>query len=240
MRYVTSLGIILLVLLLSVGFSLSVGASSLGNTKYAAYTLSIVSPTFAKSFVFNESITPTSNPNLSILTLALMGSGWNLTYSESVNSSMSFFPYLPSIQNKSLSYSSANYSFGFTLIEEGSASITFDGNTYKGTLYAFSGHAVTRTGAYSVTGNLTVFPSSLLYSFQASLNDTATVQAELVSTNLPLAQSDPQASYTMIGLAAGVGAVSVAIVGLGIPFIGRRKRSGGVDTTPKAKDYWVD
>ena len=230
----------MLVFLLSMGFTLSVGASGSLNTRYVAYSLSVVSPTYTRSLVFNESVAPSSNPNLSVLTLAVKGSGWNLTYAEGVNSSESFFPYVPSIQNKSLSYSSVNYSFSFTLTEEGSVSIMSGGNTYKGTLYTFSGNAATRTGVYSVTGNLTAFPSSLLYSFHINLNNTVTLQGELLSTNLPLEQTDPHAAYTMIGVAAGVGAVSVAIVGLGVPFIGRRKRGGDVDTTPKAKDYWVD
>lgn len=241
MRYFRVLSLIALVFLLSMGFTLSVGASNSPNTKYAAYSLSIVSSTYARSLVFNESVTPTSNPNLSVLTLAVKGSGWNLAYSENVNSSGSFFPYIPSIENKSLSYSSMNYSFSFTLREGGSVSITFGGNTYRDTLYVFSGQVATRTGReYSVTGNLTAFPSSLLYSFYVNLNKTATIQGELLSTNLPLEQADPHAAYTMIGVAAGVGAVSVAIVGFGIPFIGRRKRGGSVEASPKAKDYWVD
>ncbi|MEM0120543.1 MAG: hypothetical protein QW688_03765 [Thermoprotei archaeon] len=239
MRKVEVFTLIALAFMVGVGFSLPAMAAVAG-TRYVAYSLNYASPNHTYSLVVNESVTPTSNPNLSLLTLALAGSGWNLTYTESVNSSMSFFPYLPSIQNKSLTYANHNYSLSFTLTDAGSVNVVFGGNTYKGTLYVFEGYAATTYSTYKLAGNLTVFPSSLLYAFNANLNGTTTLTGKLISTNLPLEQSDPQSAYTMVIVGAGVGIASVAVLGLGLPFIRHRKSSGEGGSPNSVKDYWVD
>ncbi|PSN89005.1 hypothetical protein B9Q00_03320 [Candidatus Marsarchaeota G1 archaeon OSP_C] len=97
------------------------------NTSYVSYSINVSAPNYSSSLVFNESVSPTSNTSL--LSLVLLSSSWKLEYTTSVNSTQ-VFPYVPSIQNKSVSYTSANYSLNFTLVKKGVTNIEFGGKAY--------------------------------------------------------------------------------------------------------------
>ncbi|PSN93527.1 hypothetical protein B9P99_02355, partial [Candidatus Marsarchaeota G1 archaeon OSP_B] len=86
---------------------------------------------------------------------------------------------------------------------------------------------------YSLSGNISAFPSSLVYSFYLSLNQTIKLSGTLVSTNLPLDQ-DTQQPLTMV-VVAGVGVATTLALGVGLPL---RKRRASTRKTPKS--HWVD
>ncbi len=222
-------------------FALSTAALTAASftVRYASYELTYTQDGTTHSVLLNESVSPTSNPNLSILSIVLQSNMWNLSYSQAVNSSEAFFPYVPSISNRSFYYSTPQYALSFTLEDQGPVNIQYLGQTYKGTIYGFTGDAKVNQSTYSLSGNLTVFPSSLLFSLIVELNATATISAKLVSTNLQLSAADPRASYALVAVTAGVGVAAVLIMGLGLPFLSNRRRSAAQAPT-QPKDYWVD
>ena len=201
------------------------------NTSYVSYSINVSARNYSSSLVFNESVSPTSNTSL--LSLVLLSSSWKLEYTTSVNSTQ-VFPYVPSIQNKSVSYTSANYSLNFTLVKKGVTNIEFGGKAYMGTVYSFSGIFSSHEYKYSISGNISAFPSSLVYSFYLSLNQTIKLSGTLVSTNLPLDQ-DTQQPLTMAVVVAGVGVATTLALGVGLPL---RKRRASTRKTPKS--HWVD
>lgn len=225
----------LIVVLSLVAFASLTQATS---TYYVSYGINYKGPSASESYVINESATPTSNLNFSVLTLAIAGQAWNLTYSESVNSSRVFYPYVPAITNRSLSYSGHGFSVTVTLTDLGSTSILFGGKSYSGVLYSFTGKSSFNRTAFAVDGNLTAFPSGLLYSLDTSLNGTAELSATLLSTNLALADSGTQNAFVLVAVAGGVGAAAVAVIGLGLPFVRRGRARGRAQQA--RRDYWVD
>lgn len=208
-------------------------ASSYG---YASYRLTYTSYGSTHVVLLNESLSPTSNPNLSLLTVTAQGSGWNLTYSVAVNSTLNPFPYLPPITNRSITYEAAGLVFEFNISDLGAATIVFGGQTYRGELYAFQGELAVNETAYSVAGNITVFATRLIYSLEAKLGSDGFFELSLVSTNLPLEGSDSHPAYS-VAVMAGAGAAAIALFGLGLPFLYRRSKRTRL---AQRRDYWVD
>jgi hypothetical protein len=116
-----------LIVLLSLGAFAALTQAASAN--YVSYSVNSKGPGVSENYVINESVTPTSNPNLSVLTFAIAGQTWNLSYSQSINSSKVFYPYVPGITNRSLSYSAHGYSVTVTLTDLGSAGILFGGRS---------------------------------------------------------------------------------------------------------------
>lgn len=200
---------------------------------YVSYSVTYVSGNRTHTFVINESVSATTNPNLSLFTLVVRAASWNFTYSSDINSSLQPFPYVPALTNRSFSYQTAKYSFVFTLTYGGKTQISYGGQTYGGKLYLFGGRATYNHTTYVVLGNITAFPSGLLYSAGAQLNHSATINVRLLSTDLPLQASSAHSEYLTVALAAGA---VIAAFALGLPLRRSEKRA----QTTRPKDYWVD
>ena len=235
--------IVLSSLLVLLAFAIFVpSASSQSSTsQYATYRVAVSDASQSSSFVVNETVTPTTG-NLADLALQAISANRNLSYSRVVNITQQFlFPILPSISNQSLTYASNNYSISFSLMKLGTATSSFSGASYTTTKFAFQVSA--RSGGLNLpaAGNLTTFPSGLIYSASAVVNGTFTIQASLLGTNLPL---DPPGQGSMsptttvavagsLGTAALVGAFALVKHGKkGHPEISNAK-----DEKPS---HWVD
>jgi len=132
--------------LLSLGAysSIASGASGPGtqpNHGYVTYQISLTkagNPT--EVFVINETGQPTAQNDLVKLTFALSSNERHFTYSKVVNSSLlpEIFPYLPDMNNQSLSYSSHGIMLSTQITRSGTIQVTFDGRTYTAEKHAVS------------------------------------------------------------------------------------------------------
>lgn len=214
---------------------LPVAASSGGVTNYATYNITLTNSTKTNSVVVNESITPSTN-GLSDLSLQLVSSMSNLSFSRLVNSTYAIFPVLPAVGNQSFDYQTHNYSVAITIVQTGKGSATVSGVSYATTNYAFS---VSLSGAhqFSANGTLAVLPSGLVDSALAKAGG-ATVQVQLVSTNLSLNSNSPASSTVRTATIAGGAS---AIFGLGALVFYRHRSSSRASETENDKPlYHVD
>ncbi|MDG6999404.1 MAG: hypothetical protein JRN15_09855 [Nitrososphaerota archaeon] len=216
---------------------LPVAASSGGTTQFATYNITLTNATKTTSFVVNESITPSTN-GMSNLALQLVSSMSNLSYSRLVNSTYAMFPVLPSVGNQSFSYQSHNYSIAASIVQTGKSSATLSGAPYTTTDYAFSANAsLSGSQEFSVSGDLVVLPSGLVDSAQVMYKG-ATVQAQLVSTNLSLSSNSPASSTMRTATIAG-GASAIFGVGA-LVFYKHRSTSHSSQSRNDKPLYHVD
>jgi len=189
------------------------------------------------SLTVNESVGPSENASFSDVVLSLTGMSQNLTYSRLVNASIDLFPYLPGLLNQSLSYSNSTggYSISVELSNATSAPIDFGGASYQSQVYGFAFSATFQNQTQSGTGNVTVFPSTLVYSATAEVDGNYSVTAVLQATNLSLSGPSTQgqtAAYSVIGAGAAAAVV-------GVPLVVRHRRRGDAKNESKPL-YWVD
>ena len=176
----------------------------------------------------NESAQPTGQTDFVNLTLGISSIAENFTYSRDVNTTSlpEIFPYLPAITNQSLSYQTQGISISANLINEGQTAVTFNGVTYQATKFLVSFSAVNSSNALSFSGNGTIIsmPSGLIDTVQFSLNQTASINATLLSTNLSL--DAPTSSINPVG-ASVLGSALVVAVAIAAPTIYKREKNKG-------------
>ncbi|MDG6905154.1 MAG: hypothetical protein JRN20_05135 [Nitrososphaerota archaeon] len=217
---------------------LSVAASTGGATQYATYSVTATNSTSTYSATVNESITPSTN-GMSDISLQLVTSLSNLSYSRLVNSTYAMFPILPISGNQSFSYQTQNYSIAFTLVETGSGSATVSGAQYTTTNYDFSVSGSGHSLQVSATGSLSVLPSGLVYSATVIANGTMSAHAQLVTTNLPLASTSSSSSTMQKATIAG--GTSAAVFGVGALVFYRHHKATHLSQAGKDKPlYHVD
>jgi len=242
-------------LLLGSYSSIVSGASGPGtqpNHGYVTYQIALNkggSP--VEVFVVNETGELTGQNGLVQLTFALTSGERHLTYSKVVNSSSlpEIFPYLPELNNQSLSYSSHGIRLSAQITRSGTVQVPFEGRTYTAVKHLLSISISISTGmAYSAAGNILTMPSGLVYSVELHANQLYAVTVTLVATNLPL--TNPSGTTTMFGFAL-VGLGLAGAVGLAVPsvFALVRAKAGTRNTVSiaaepsKAQDkpsHWVD
>src|SRR5713101_2185891 len=209
-------------LVLGVYSSIASGASASGtqpNHGYVTYQISLArARNPIEVFLINETSQPTGQNDLVKLTFALSNER-HLTYSKVVNSSLlpEIFPYLPEINNQSLSYSSHGIMLSAQITRSGTVQVTFDGRTYTAEKHAVS-ISVSRSAEqiYSATGNIVTMPSGLIYSAELQAYGLYALTVTLVATNLPL--TNPSGTTTMFGFAL-VGLGLAGAVGLAVPSV---------------------
>ena len=215
--------------------------SSSQSLGFATYNISISNNSSSYNFVVNESAAQSSQSGLDIITLQVFSSQANLTYSRDVNSSFPFmFPYFPSLNNQSFSYSTRNFSIYFRIANSSSGSESFNGKTYAVSNYSITLQLSSSSGhALSANGNVVTMPSGLIYRLVLEGNQT-TVQAKLLSTDLALTLPTGNSTNTGLAIAGIGGSAALAFV------IPRQIRKRKKPETPEEKQdaskpsYWVD
>jgi hypothetical protein len=256
----------LLVLVICAASTAIVFAAPQPTSGYVQYTITVGgqgSSALPRTFTVNESAQPTSQNGFVAIAMALYSNAMNFSYSRDINYSSlpMIFPYLSGLANQSFSYQMQWISISADIANTGSVQAIFNGTSYQATNYQVSVSATNSTTGklMSATGNLISMPSGLLYSIKLSingLNGTTQVNAQLLSTNLPL--TAPPTSINPVG-ASMVGAGVIAAVAIAIPAVLKVKHKNHPDiapTTEKKKtpqigggpesngeeepSYWVD
>src|SRR5712692_108058 len=210
-------------LVLGTSSSIASGVSAFGtksNHGYVTYQISLAGAgNPIEVFLINETSQPTGQNDLVQLTFALSSNERDFTYSKVVNSSAfpEIFPYLPELNNQSLSYSSHGIMLNAQITRSGTVQVTFDGRTYTAVKHALS-ISISRSAGqtYSAIGNIVTMPSGLVYSAELHAYGLYALTVTLVATNLPL--TNPSGTTTMFGLAL-VGLGLAGAVGLAVPSV---------------------
>jgi hypothetical protein len=252
-----------LTIMLGVGtsFALTFGPST-GYVQYEVTASSTTNSFLAVSGVVNESAQPTGETGFVNLMLGISSTAANFTYAKDVNTTSlpEIFPYMPIATNQSISYQTQGISLSANLINAGQTSVTFNGATYQATKFLISFSASNSSSALSFSGNGSVISmrSGLIDSVQFSLNQTASINATLLSTNLSL-NASAGSSINPVG-ASVLGVALLAAVAIAAPTIYERekkkkheeqpgedqnKSSHESDVKPESEDekkpsYWVD
>jgi hypothetical protein len=240
-------------------FALANGQSS-GYVQYQVAISSSEKSALPITAVVNETVQPTGQTGFVDLTLFISSNAENFTYSRDVNSSSlpEIFPYLPALTNQSLSYEVKGFSIRASIVDAGQVAVTFNSATYQATKYLVSFSAVNSSSAKSFYGNgdIISMPSGLIDTVQISLNQTASVNLTLLSTNLSL--NAPADSINPVG-ASLLGVALIAAVAIAAPTIFRKTKKNkskdqtqdsenetGKESSEKHEDegekpsYWVD
>jgi hypothetical protein len=229
----------------------SAASSSSSTTGYVSYQVTLNGNSNATSvaLVINESSTPTNQNGFDNITVGLVSSLQNFSFSKIVNTTSlpEVLPFIPGITNQSFTYSTHGVSIGARISIAGSSPISFNGTSYNGQVYSLS-LSVTNSSndrTLEATGTAVAFPSGLLYSvhIQNPSNNSESITVQLLATNLPL--KDPTSSASTAEGAAMVGAGILAAAAIAVPWKFRRKkntvRSSGSGSENKDRpSYWVD
>jgi len=217
---------LVLTILFGVGtsFALTFGPSS-GYVQYQVTASGTANSFQSFSGIVNESAQPTGQTGFVNLMLGISSTVANLTYSRDVNTTFlpEIFPYLPEVTNQSLSYQTQGISISANLINAGQTAVTFNGTTYQATKYLISFSAANSSNALSFSGNGSIIslPSGLIDTVQLSLNQTASINATLLSTNLSL--NAPSGDINPVG-ASVLGLALAAAVAIAAPTIYTREK----------------
>ena len=229
------------------GANITIGPTQ-GHVEYKI-TVNNQSTTVA-SFFLNESAKPTGQNGIVLVTVNLLSSARNFTYSRALNTSSfpEVFPYLPGINDQSFSYNAYGISLNLHLVNTGSALITFNGQSFQGTSYQATGSATypLTTASFSANGTIITMPSGLIYSAQLGSTNSYSVQMRLEETNLALIGPSNSSS-----LPIGIALVSLGLLGAAVfaaPSIFKRLKSKPAATPsspggPAGEEkppYWVD
>jgi hypothetical protein len=210
-------------------------SSSSPTSGYAAYSIHVTQNGTSRSISVNESVTPSASPGKSILLLAVEAASSNFTYSHTINSSLTLFPYLPGISNANYTYTVKSYTVAARISQQGTSQVTFQGKSYTMTNYAFSANIASSNGTQAISGSVSAFPSDLVYSVSAQTNN-ASVAATLTATSLAL--STAAAAPALQAASAGLGiSLAGAAVALSLGVRMKRKRASAGPSKP---DHWVD
>ena len=241
-------------------FAVTYGPSN-GYVQYKVTTSGTANYFQPVSGIINESVQPTGQTGFVNLILEISSTAANFTYSKDVNATslLEIFPYLPTITNQSLSYQTQGISISAKLTNAGQTSVTFNNTTYQATKFLISFSAANSTNALSFSGNGSIIclPSGLIDTVQLLLNQTASINATLLSTNLSL--NSPAGNINPLG-ASVLGVALAAAVAIAAPTIYEKekkkkheeqpredenKRSQEKDAKQENEDdkkpsYWVD
>ena len=232
--FAASLAVLFLFAALPAVQAASTTAASPSSHGYVLYGVQITGNGIQRSLSVNESVTPSSTSGKSILFLSVEASSSNLTYSHTINSSLTVFPYMPAITNQNFSYANKNYSVTAKISQQGTSQVSFQGKAYTLTNYAFSANVVSSKGTQTVSGTISAFPSDLVYSVASKVNGTQ-VAATLRSTSLPLTTT--AASPAIQATSAGLGlSLAGAAIALSLGIRARHKQH----TSQSKPDHWVD
>ena len=217
---------LVLTILLGIGtsFALTYGPSN-GYAQYKVAASGTGNSFPSASGIVNESAQSTGQTGFVNLILGISSTVANLTYAKVVNTTslLEIFPYLPAVTNQELSYQTQGISIKLNLINAGQTSVTFNGATYQATKFLISFSAVNSSNALSFSGNGSIIsmPSGLIDTVQLSLNQTAAINATLLSTNLSL--NAPAGNINPVG-ASVLGVALVAAVAIAAPTIYTREK----------------
>jgi hypothetical protein len=209
---------------------------------YVTYKTTVSHNSTTNVFTLNETVSPTNQAGLSSLTVQLLSNDRNLSYSRIVNSSMNFFPYLPALNNQSLSYGSQGFAVHLNLSKVGTSSTSFGGKPYQLTNYLLNVSATSMASKVSANGELKTAPSGLIYSLFLQLNQTSSIQLQLTATNLSL-DYPPASNDPSVLTAVGLGAVAAAAAAVGVAVTLRMKRAKKADSNVGGGNkppHWVD
>jgi hypothetical protein len=246
MRFAVAAVLLVSSLLLVWGVSGALVGSSQG---YVIYKMTLNSQgAQPEVFSVNETVEPSSQAGLVQMTVTVLSSLRNMTYSTTVNSSSTpeLFPYLVGLNNESFSYQTSGIDATVHIHYTGSAQVSFDNISYQGTKYQLSLSAQYTPLATQIAGNGTALtlPSGLIYSVQVE-NTNSTLDAQLVNTNLPL--NVATGSSLPVGLALlSIGLLAAIAFAVPSVFI-HWKRKPKVEPEPSSQpqtgdkpSYWVD
>ena len=261
--FFTIFKVAILVLLVGTASITFVFAEPQTNSGYVQYTVTINGQEFSelpRTFTLNESVQPASQNGFVAITLALSSESTNFSYSRDLNSSSlpEIFPYISGLSNQSFSYEIKGISLSAEIAQYGNVQIVFNGTTYQASNYqvSFSATNSSTNQMISISGNLVSMPSGLIYSIDLSINGTIQINSQLLSTNLPLTQT--QSNINVLG-ATMIGGAIVAAVAIAVPAIFKLRHKNHPDTasTSETKEnsqsnegpendnedkpsYWVD
>ena len=209
------------------------------GTQFAAYQVTGTFHNQSISAVVNESVSGSSVTGMSNMTLRLGSVMGNFSYSKIVNATKVMFPYFPGTANQSLSFQYHNYSISVSIAQIGTRSISYGVASYSLTEYSFSISTLKTAGSpMSARGNISVFPSGLVYSASILANGTEPIQVQLLGTNLDLnAPSNSSAQTTSIAVAGGAGSI---LAGVGAFVFYRRKNNAPKQEKTDKPLYHVD
>jgi hypothetical protein len=148
----------------------AVGSVSAATPGFAAYKVQFASRGTSYSLIVNETVAATSNSSYDNLILSLTTGTWNSSYSRSINSSSDVSPFLPSITNQSFSYASASGNFTAGISKNGTLPLQFQGKSYTLTIYLLTAKAVYNGSTTALQGEVSAFPSGLVYSVSINMN----------------------------------------------------------------------
>jgi len=217
---------LVLTVLLGVGtsFAITYGPSN-GYAQYKVTSSGTANAFLSVSGIVNESAQPTGQTGFVNLMLEISSTVANFTYSKDANTTslLEIFPYLPAVTNQSLSYQTQGTTISTNLINAGQTSVTFNGASYQATkfLVSFSAENSSNALSFSGKGSIITMPSGLIDTVQLSLNQTASISATLLSTNLSL--NAPAGNINPVG-ATVLGAALVAAVAIAAPTIYQREK----------------
>lgn len=210
----TIVKVALLLLLFGAAFTLVSAATP--TSGYVQYSITVSGQGISNmpaAFTVNETVQPASQSGFISLTLSLSANMMNFSYSKDVNASSlpETFPYLSGLTSQSFSYQVSGFSISANIVNSGSSAVTFNGQSYQATNYQVSLSATNSTGGDSISanGNLTSLPSGLINSAQFLINGTTSINAQLLSTSLPL--TSPASDVNTVGASLLVAGVLVAI-----------------------------
>ncbi|HYC12358.1 MAG TPA: hypothetical protein VEC02_06850 [Nitrososphaerales archaeon] len=226
---------VLLWMALLLGVALAIQTGTAASEGYVVYDVQVSYGGNPHSAYVNESVSPSSTQGESILSLAVRWTSANFTYSHVVNSSLAAFPYMPAITNQSYDYRNESYGFSAKVFRVGSSQVTFGGKAYPLSDFAFSVNFTRGNSSGSASGNLSAFPSGLVYSVTLHSKGVA-ASAALASTSLQLQESPtpPDLQAASVGVGASIAAAAV-VLSLGVT--GRRKKKSPEAQKP---EHWVD
>ena len=221
--------LLLTIFLGAVGSFAQVRGQSSGFVQYSVALGSKENPTLQVSGLVNESVQPAGQAGFIDLTLGVAFNSSSFVFSRDVNSSSlpEFFPYLPTITNQSLSYAFHGYSATVGLVNEGQVQVQFNGTVYSGTKYSVSFSLSNSSNESPITGvgDVVCLPSGLIDTVQLSFNQTGTISATLVSTDLPLNSASTDVNPVGISIFGVLVIIVVAIAVLAIYSRARKNKS---------------
>ena len=206
-------------LLIGVVYAVDFGPSS-GFVQYQVTVSSPKNSVLSFTTVVNETAQPSGQSGIIDLTLGVSSAASNFSYSRDVNSSSlpEIFPYLPVLTNQSLSYEVDGFSINVNFVNTGQVAVVFDGTSYQATnfLVSFSATTSAASTSFSGNGNVTSLPSGLIDTAQLSVNQTVSVDATLLSTDLSI--NAPASSISPVGVSL-LGVAILAAIVIAVPTI---------------------
>ena len=237
----------MLVVSVPVGNAIIIGPSQ-GSVEYKV-TVNVNSlqanflPINNESFTVNETVVPAVQSDFVNLTLRISSNIGNFSYSKDANSSALplVFPFLPDLTNQSFSYQFQTINLHMNYASIGQVQLTFNGTSYQATKYFVFFTASNNASSVQGNGTITALPSGLIYNTELTVNQTVTIDATLLSTNLSLASPSVGVSAIEAPL-IGVGVVAAVIVAALIIFVARKKtrRREKQEIKYKVNPYDVD